>query len=209
MARNKVFFLLTLLILACDLLGTQALASQSFTISASNTTLSSNGSGSIPYTLTSINGFEGTVYVACTAPIPPNGGKVPYCDLGGPVNAVVLTANKKATGSITLATSEPSPVPLVNNAIYSESAKALKPALAGILILSVGLGRRRKRFFARLEPVAGMLIGLIGTGICGCGGNPTLTPGNYTYTLNASADLSAFSATTTLTVTVPPGIVVH
>jgi hypothetical protein len=54
-----------------------------------------------------------------------------------------------------------------------------------------------------------LLVGL--TAIGGCGGSQkTLTPGSYTYMLTATeqGSSSPITATATLTVTVPPGIVV-
>jgi hypothetical protein len=54
-----------------------------------------------------------------------------------------------------------------------------------------------------------MPVGL--TGIVACGSSPkTLTPGTYTYTLTASEqNNTSLSASTTVNVTVPPGIVVQ
>jgi hypothetical protein len=76
-------------------------------------------------------------------------------------------------------------------------------------MLGLGLKRKRSRQSARLLLAVGMLIGL--TGIGACSGPETLTPGTYTYTLNASSYVqnnTSLSASTTVTVTVPPGIVV-
>jgi hypothetical protein len=55
-----------------------------------------------------------------------------------------------------------------------------------------------------------MIIALAGIGISGCGGPPTLTPGDYVFTLNAnSVSPPSLTASTTSTVTVPAGIVTH
>jgi hypothetical protein len=63
--------------------------------------------------------------------------------------------------------------------------------------------------------MAALLVVL--TGLSACGGPTTLTPGTYTYTLTATSLQEAspttplgseVSASTTVVVTVPPGIVV-
>ena len=56
------------------------------------------------------------------------------------------------------------------------------------------------------------LIGLTGLGLSGCGGPPTLRPGDYVFTLTAQSVsngtlIPVITASTTATVTVPAGIV--
>jgi hypothetical protein len=80
-------------------------------------------------------------------------------------------------------------------------------ALAGVVMLGIGL-RKRTRRWARLLAMCG--IGVVAMSLSGCGGPPTLTPGTYVFTLNAQSvpDGTTLSimASTTATVTVPPGI---
>ena len=71
----------------------------SFTISATNVTMPSSGSVAIAFTLTSVNGFVGSVAVDCIAPTEPAGVKAPFCEDYGPVRAFPLTADGTATGS--------------------------------------------------------------------------------------------------------------
>ncbi|MHB8304072.1 MAG: hypothetical protein ACYDC6_14830, partial [Acidobacteriaceae bacterium] len=185
-------------------------ATPSFTISASNITMPFSGTGSIPFTLTSVNGFAGTVHVTCTAPNPPAGVRVPAVSEGGPVTPpYVLTANATAKGVIVILASPPVPTPARLN--HPRPGEGASWALAGALMLGLGLRSRRAHRFTRLLLAVGMLIGLMG--ISACGSSPeTLTPGSYTYTLNANAydqNNTSLSASTTVNVTVPPGIVVQ
>ena len=63
----------------------------------------------------------------------------------------------------------------------------------------------------RLMLAVGALIGLTGMSACG-NGVETLTPGLYTYTLTANPSAQSnppLSVSTTVNVTVPPGIIVQ
>jgi len=87
-------------------------ATPAFTFTASNVTMSStasSGVGSSSVTLTSVNGYTGTVGVNCNAPAPPTGTKVPICDFGGPAWQLIdpLTANQTVTGTIVFRNSNP------------------------------------------------------------------------------------------------------
>ena len=204
MQRNKALTCLaSLLTLALGSGSAQALtATPSFTISAANFTMPSSGNGSIPFTLTSVNGYTGTVNVTGTLPNTPAGIRVPNLDLGGPVSpGFVLTANATVAGVIGITASAPA----VSRLNLPEHGGSAGWELAGVFILGVGLRRRKARWPMRLLLTAGMLIGL--TGIGACGGSPvTLTPGTYPYTLTAYNN--SLTASTTVMMTVPPGIVV-
>ena len=180
----------------------------SFTISASNVTMPSSGTVSIPITFTSVNGLVGSVAVQCVAPAEPTGVKAPYCEDYGPVQAYPLTANGTATGSFEVVAIPPKQVPVVSGANGLQHGQGASWALAGVLTLGIGLRRRRTRRFARALLAFGA-IGLAGMGISGCGGPPTLTPGEYVFTLNATSVIGTLglSASATSIVTVPAGIV--
>jgi hypothetical protein len=182
----------------------------SFKISASNVTMPSSGMVSIPFTLTSVNGFVGSVAVQCVGPTEPAGVKAPVCEDFGPVRAYPLTADGTATGSFEVVAIPPKVVPVVSGVNPLRHGRGANWALAGILMLGIGLQRRRTRRFARVLLAIGG-IGLTGMGISGCGGPPTLTPGVYTFTLNANSvsNTLSLSASTTATVTVPAGIVTN
>ncbi len=213
MTRSKVLsYLVVLSALAPPVCSARVPApAPSFTISASNVTMPSSGTVTIPFKLTSVNGFTGTVAVNCTAPTVPAGVKAPYCEDGGPIMAYTLTADGTTTGSMTIVASEPNPVPLVSGSSLVGRNEGAVWALAGILILRIGLPRKRTRRFPRVSLAVGMILALAGIGICGCGGPPTLTPGAYPFTLNANSVsiTPALTASATATVTVPAGIVTH
>jgi len=181
----------------------------SFTISATNVTMPSSGSVAIPFTLTSVNGFVGSVAVDCIAPTEPAGVKAPFCEDYGPVRAFPLTADGTATGSYEVVAIPPLTYPAARGANPLKHDRGGSWALAGVLILGLGLQRKRTRRFARVLVAIGV-IGLTGLGISGCGGPPTLTPGAYVFTLNAtSVTTPTLTASTTATVTVPAGIVTN
>jgi hypothetical protein len=114
MPRSRVLILFRSF-LACisGFVGGRALAATpSFTILASNVTMPPSGAGSIPYTLTSVNGYSGTVMVHCDDYNAPEEAKLPIC--GGSVAPVIytLTANQVLNESFALSAS-PSPAPPV------------------------------------------------------------------------------------------------
>lgn len=214
MTINKASVCLgALLILAPSLCNAQHAVppTPTFTISATNVTMPSSGTVSIPFVLTSVNGFAGQLIVSCTPPTESASVRLPYIDLGGPVFAFTLTANGTAPGSISLQAKKP-PVVYVparmNLPVRPGHHRRATWSLASVFLLGIGL-RKRKAWAARLSLAICMLIAL--TGLNACGGGPTLTPGTYTYTLTASQNSPSLnlpqpSSSTTVTVTVPAGI---
>jgi hypothetical protein len=178
----------------------------SFTISASNVTMPESGMVAIPITFTSVNGFAGSVAVSCNPPTVAAGVRAPFCQGGGPVMAYPLSANGTATGNVGIVA-----IPLnVEAAAIASSAKHRQEgswALAGVLMLGIGLRRLSRRVARAMLAIVGM--GVIATGLSGCGGPPTLTPGSYVFTLNANSvdTTTPLTASATATVTVPAGIV--
>jgi hypothetical protein len=212
MTRNKALSCLVVL----STLASTACAAQvpapapSFTISASNVTMPSSGMVTIPFTLTSVNGFTGMVSVLCGMPtVPGSINKGPYCDQGGPLMAYTLVANGTTTGSITIVAIKPNPVPLASKSALVGHGRGASWALACALILGLGLKRKSVIRPSRVALAVFLLMGLAGLGICGCGGPPTLTPGTYFFMLNATSVSTnpSLYASTTANVTVPAGIV--
>lgn len=178
----------------------------SFTISASNVTMPTSGMVAVPFTLTSMNGFVGSVAVSCTPPTVATGVRAPLCQEGGPARAYSLTANGTATGNVAITAIELN----VEAAVRASNAKQRHEgswALAGALMLGLGLRRRSRRVARAMLAIVGM--GVIAIGLSGCGGPPTLTPGAYVFMLNANSvdSTPTVNASTTATVTVPAGIV--
>ena len=182
-------------------------ATPAFTIVATNVTMSSNtssGTGTTSFTLTSVNGYTGSVGVNCNAPNPPAGVTVPICDFGGPAYApYTLTANQTITGTITFANSlpacNPCPVSLPRSRGHKLPATL---ALAGAILFAFGFRRRASRWLTLTLFALGSLAGLVGTSACG-GNKTVVTPGTYAYTISA-VDLTTFAnVSTSVQVTVP------
>jgi len=159
-------------------------ATPSFTISATNVTMPSSGDGSIPFVLTSVDGYTGTVAVQCPEVNAPAGARIPYCG-GGPAFAFDLTADETVNGNLTL-TRYGVPVPLA----------------AGALLVGLALRRRRKAGWPTLALVlAGTLASLVE--VIGCsGGASGMTPGTYAYTITATDAKTNEVVGTTANVTV-------
>ncbi|MGA7155827.1 MAG: hypothetical protein WBY53_03205 [Acidobacteriaceae bacterium] len=178
-----------------------------FTITAPNVTMPSSGAATIAFTLTSVNAFAGQLAVGCTPPTVAANVRLPFIDLGGPVFSFFLTANSTTSGTITLLAIKPAVLPVrYNLPPRRRHSRSLTWSLAGALLLGLG-PRKKKAFAARLSLVLCLLLAL--TGFTACGGGPTLTAGTYTYTLTAdqlNVPALPLVETTTLTVTIPPGI---
>jgi hypothetical protein len=188
-------------------------ATPSFTISASNAAMPASGTGAIPFTLTSVNGFSGSVGVGCGPVNPPTGSVLPQCNYTGGAVApppYTLAANGTVTGSLNLVANIPpcsSPCP-VKLPLRPRHRGAVNLALAGGLLLGFGF-RRSARRLRRALLLAGILAGLVGVA-CGGGNGNTLTPGTFGYTVSATqVDTTAsplLVVNTTVNVTVPAGI---
>jgi hypothetical protein len=214
MQKYRLFALLGLVLaFSLGVSGSSAAApTPSFTIAATNVTMSSSGSsgvGSSTFTLTSVNGFAGSVYVVCDPPTPSAGVKVPYCESGVagsgaiPVQPpITLTANEVVTGTISFYNA---PVPCSNPCPVSlprRGGHGLAPglALASALLLGLGFRRRAARWLTLLA--VGALAGL--AGISACGGNKSVvTPGTYVYTVAAAEVGTSTTVSSTFNVAVP------
>jgi len=177
----------------------------SFTISAPNIIMPSSGSGTVNFTLTSVNGFSGTVVVLSKPPTVNANVLLPYVD-DDVLHGYALTANAGTTGNFDILATQPPVQPAKLN--LPAHRNAVIWSMAGVFMLGLGLRRRRSLRYTHLLLAAGLLVGL--SGITACAGPETLTPGTYTYTLTATDDdNSSVTASTTFTVTVPRGIVTH
>jgi len=187
-------------------------AKPSFTFAATDVTLSSassSGSGSSSFTLTSVNGYKGTVGIACHPAAPPAGVNLPVCEFGAIAYEAfeALTPNQAATGTLAFLNTAPpctNPCP-VNLPRHRDNG--LKPglALAGALLLGFGIRRRPARWLTLILLGVGTLTGLAGISACG-GGKKAVTPGTYVYTLTAvdiDSSGSIEPVSTSIKVTVP------
>lgn len=213
----RAFVLLgLLLIVSLALSASPALAATpGFTIATTNVTMSSSGSsgtGVTDFTLTSVNGYTGSVHIGCAAPTPPSGVKVPYCgDMGAVGTAAVpvqppitLTANEVVTGTFSFINA---PVPCTNPCPanlprHRGHGLAQGLALAGALLLGFGFRRRAAHWLTLFLLAAGTLASLAGISACGANNN-VVTPGTYAYTLTATDVSTAASVSSSFNLTVP------
>ena len=212
--RRALLLFGSILAIICGFAGGRVLAqTPSFTISASNATMPSRGAGSIAWTLTSVDGFAGTVNVGCVPPNPPAGAIVPTCSYGGPASLpYTLAANGTVTGTVPLIAltppcSGPCPVELRRpGRARPGHASGVSLVLAGALLFGFRVRKRAPRWLTLMLIVVG---GLAGIGGCG-GGGASLTPGTYAYNITANQTGTSTSpfltATTTINVTVPAGV---
>jgi len=205
MQRRRMSLLVaSLLAFTVTFLGTNALAATpSFTITATDVTMSSNGSdgvGTSTTTLTSVNGYSGSVRVACNYPTLQAGVKAPYCGGAVAVPPVALNANQVVTGSIGFYTCSGMTCPV---SLPRHRAYGLQPvlALAGTLLFGIGTRRRAARWLTLTLIAAGLLAGMAAIGACA--NNTAMTPGTYTYTVAATDVATNASVSSTFHVTVP------
>ncbi|HEY4010830.1 MAG TPA: hypothetical protein VGM11_11815, partial [Acidobacteriaceae bacterium] len=154
-----------------------------FTLTTSNVSLSTNGTGSIPYTLTAVNGYIGTIILRCQAPTVAAGVNIPYCG-GGPV--VSSTLNPKDTNYPVYTGS----FPLYGNGVIVPSGIAVSrnPVVAIFFIVALlsGLSLRRKTARRLTLP---LFFAVLGALCCttGCGSaSQGFTPGTYKYVVSAT-----------------------
>jgi hypothetical protein len=168
-----------------------------FTVSAGGVSIAPTGGGAIPFTLTSVNGFAGSIVVGCQPPSVSAGVKIPVCG-GGPVRLYSLTADQVVTGTITLF-AYGSPLP-------AGFGPANHPVIGLLLVVALLSGltlRRRSARWLTLPLIFAAAIPFCS--ILGCGGSPQgFTPGAYNYTVTATQYGSAtpLQQGTTATVTV-------
>jgi hypothetical protein len=190
-----------------------AAATPSFTITATNVTMSSSdstGIGSSSFTLTSIGGYTGTLQMGCNIPTPKIGVSVPSCIYGTAEDAnipiaptpITLTANQVATGTITFF----NPIPCTGRCNGAARLGGHGPeqslALAGVLLVGFGFRRRPRRFLTLTMLALSGLAALVGISACG-GDGSVVTPGTYAYTIYAADINTDVRVTTSIDVTVP------
>jgi hypothetical protein len=176
----------------------------SFTITASNTTFAASGPSAVPWTVTSLNGYTGTVNVDDCGPVnAPEGAMLPSC--GGSISPSTDTvpANGSVSGQLPLYNGAV-PVAVGLNGARKGSAAGL--ALAGALLVGFGFSRRSRRRLALMLLALCTLAGMAGITACGGSSGPTLTAGVWPYTMSAVDINTGDRVSTTFSLTVPSGI---
>jgi len=206
MQKPRVSILLGLLLVLNALVsGSTALAATpDFTITATNVTMSSaasSGQGSSSFTLTSVNGYTGSVRVACSYPDLPAGVQGPYCGGGPAAPTLALNANQVVKGTIGFffCSGMNCPVSLPRR---RGGGLAQGLALAGGLLLGLGFCRKAARRLVLSLLAVGALAGLAGISACGASNN-AMTPGTYAYTITATDTSTDAAVATSINVTVP------
>ena len=173
-----------------------AIAAPAFTITATNVTMSSSGTGLSQYTITGIP-VTGTIALSCGYSGSLALGRLPICPLTPPV-AYAVTAGGTLKGSVSFYPPN-GPIPA--------SAPAGGLALVGALALGIGLRWRARSPLALLPVVVGSLACIMGMAACGGRSGTSMPPGTYPYTITAANSPSAgtgptYVATTIIQVTV-------
>jgi hypothetical protein len=187
MLRRSLAPTLLLTLLLASLPAIAQSAAPTFTITTSNVNLSTTGTGSIPYTVTAVNGYTGTVIIKCQTPIVPAGVSIPYCGTA-PVVSYTLDPDPKVDPGYPVATGT---FPLYGNTVVPASLGFVAGhnpvwAIFGIVALLSGFTLRRptaRRFTLPL------FLAVFGALCCtsGCGSAPRgFTPGTYTYVVSAT-----------------------
>lgn len=183
-------------------------ASPGYTVAATSVSLSPGDIGHSTVTVSSTNGYTGTVALTCAVTSSPLGAvDPPTCGPGGPVALSSTTTSGSA--SITVNTTAPTSSALVWPKIdgsHGGPGSAL-PTILALLVCLLVPRRRPQVWFASLSTVISILLlsSLLG---CGGGGthgtrDPGTTKGTYTITVTAKGnDSGATKGTATFTVTV-------
>jgi hypothetical protein len=175
----------------------------SFTIVATNVSLPGQGTGSSQLTVTSMDGFAGTVGISCFAPNVANITEpvIPSCT--EPVVNLVVPANGSVSGTMIfyppweINTYDPASLPVRRN---SRSSRTM---LASLIIGGVMLGWRiRKAVNRHVALCVAVALSLSLAVLAGCMGQGGLamTPGTYAYAITGTA--AGLSETAPVLVTV-------
>ncbi|MGD0799821.1 MAG: hypothetical protein ABR906_00750 [Terracidiphilus sp.] len=142
--------------------GTRALAIPAISLTATNVTMTPNGSGYSDYTVSNIP-------------------DCPITTVGTPV-----TAGQTLTGTMEFYAFDAVPGGVQGNARRSGELSAAGLAMAGCLVLGFGLRRRARRWLALSAIAMGALAALAGINACGGITNKGIEPGTYKYAITAN-----------------------
>ena len=176
-----------------------------YAMSATNATLTRGGSGTSTVTVSSTNGYAGTVTLHCAVTTSPsNAVDLPTCAVS---QTVVLSASATSGTATVTVSSTAASASVRQDRLWGAGGGT---ALAALLFLIVP---RRRRWAQVL--MALVLFAAAGSGLVACGGggsagtktnqpaNPGTTTGAYTITVTGTgSDAAATAASTTFTLTV-------
>lgn len=204
--RHSTLFWM-LLIFCCLLpMRSARAATPAITLTATDVSMGDRGSGTSHFTLTSLNGFTGQVYVDCPNGIgQPLDVELPICSPDTQV--LTLTANGSVSGTLQL-----TPPWLVSASIRrglpagpGRSPLGM-PVTAGGLAAACLLGSRmRPDWRRRLGATVLAAAALVGLGsLTGCigQGGLAMTPGAYTYTIVGENSFGQLETSKDFTVTI-------
>jgi hypothetical protein len=174
-----------------------------FTIAATIVSVPGQGTSTSQLTVSSVDGFAGTVGVSCFAPNVANITEpvIPSCT--EPIVNVVVPANGSTTGTMIffppweINIYDPASLPVRRKPSHSE------PMLAGILIGSAMLGWRIRRALNRGTALGVAVIfssSLAALAGCMGQGGLAMTAGTYAYAISGTSD--GMTETTSVLVTV-------
>jgi len=184
-------------------LSSHANAAAAYTIVATNVTMPMSGNGSTRYTVSGIP-MTGTLYVSCQYAGTGTELKIPDCNYG-PVHAPIqVNAGQTIKGTILF---YPYGAAVPAGLRRERSTPWAELALAGMLLVGVGLRRKARSLLALTLVAVGTFAGL--AGISACGGNSNaMAPGTYQFNLTADNEAGGNvplgqGVSTTISVTVP------
>jgi hypothetical protein len=204
------FSLMRVLPLAASAQTPLAAPTPQFTLTATNVSVSDTGSGVSNITLTSLNGFTGTVGVSCSAPTTLATVLVlPNCTF--PVKSLLVPANGSVTGTLPFVPPSNVTASAANRQRQPAIPAPLKAAVVAACLLGLGF---RKRFpfqgksgrWMGSITLATATLGLTSlmtlTGCIGRGGL-AMSPGTYSYVIQAANGVPAVTTFIQVTVNRP------
>lgn len=189
---------------------TVTVTAASYSLSATNVTVNPGGTGTSTITISAVNGYSGTISLACSITSFPSGAiDHPTCSATSPVTLSSTSTN--GTASVSVGTTAPNvslAVPFVGKP--GPLSKVGGEALLALVMLAIS-PRMRRRWRSLIASII-LTVAIPAISSCGggssggCGANcqPTgTTPGLYTITVSGTGNDSAKTkASTTFTLTV-------
>ncbi|HVB58295.1 MAG TPA: choice-of-anchor D domain-containing protein [Candidatus Acidoferrales bacterium] len=154
-----------------------------FSLSAQSATVGSNGTASVPVTVTGIGGFAGPVTLSCSA-------SIPHGTCTAPATPVTATG----TANVTIATNA-FVVPSTPGQTPPISPLQIVLCLLGVTLLFLFPIARRARTRLGLAGVAVLFVVL-----AGCANTPPTSAGQYTVTITGTSGSVSHQTTATVTV---------